>query len=119
MWTFFPTPGLGQRQAVGNADRFGYARRMSETPPAPPLPDSAATPEQAPTAAPPGPPAKWVVPPNPGEVIISEMTRNSYTMGQEIGEGHFGRVFGCVDIWGNKLAAKVMKPIGSYEKVKA
>jgi serine/threonine-protein kinase len=47
------------------------------------------------------------------------MTANTYTMGPEIGEGHFGRVFSCVDVWGNELAAKVMKPMGSYEKVKA
>jgi eukaryotic-like serine/threonine-protein kinase len=64
-------------------------------------------------------PAKLVIPPTPGEVITSEMTRNSYTMGQQIGEGHFGRAFSCVDVWGNELAAKVMKPVGSYEKVKA
>jgi eukaryotic-like serine/threonine-protein kinase len=47
------------------------------------------------------------------------MTRNSYTMGKQIGEGHFGQVFSCVDFWGNELAAKVMKPMGPYEKVKA
>lgn len=47
------------------------------------------------------------------------MTGNSYTMGTKIGEGHFGIVFGCVDVWGNELAAKVMKPLGSYEKVRA
>jgi serine/threonine protein kinase len=47
------------------------------------------------------------------------MTGNSYTMGEKIGEGHFGLVFSCVDVWGNQLAAKVMKAMGSYEKVKA
>lgn len=66
-----------------------------------------------------GPPSKWVVPPTPNEVITSDMTGNSYTMGEKIGEGHFGLVFSCVDVWGNQLAAKVMKPIGPYEKVKA
>jgi serine/threonine protein kinase len=63
-------------------------------------------------------PADWVVAPTPGEVITSEMTRNSYTMGAKIGEGHFGLVFSAVDVWGNDLAVKVMKPLGSYEKVK-
>jgi serine/threonine-protein kinase len=46
-------------------------------------------------------------------------TGNTYTMGEKIGEGHFGVVFGCVDVWGNSLAAKVLKPIGTYEKVRS
>jgi len=46
------------------------------------------------------------------------MTKNTYTMGQKIGEGHFGIVFSAADVWGNQLAVKVMKPLGSYEKVK-
>jgi hypothetical protein len=41
-------------------------------------------------------------------------------MGHKIGEGHFGVVFGCVDVWGNVLAAKIMKPLGrTYETVRA
>ena len=93
--------------------------RMPEPPaPTPPPAESDPTSEEACPLAPPGPPAKWVTPPTPGEVITSEMTGNTYTMGDQIGEGHFGRVFGCVDVWGNQLAAKVMKPLGSYEKVK-
>jgi serine/threonine protein kinase len=64
-------------------------------------------------------PADWVTPPTDGEVITSEATRNSYTMGQKIGEGHFGLVYACVDVWNNSLAAKVMKPLAPYEKVKA
>lgn len=63
-------------------------------------------------------PAEWVTPPKPGEVITSITTGNTYTMGEKIGEGHFGLVFGCVDVWENNLAAKVMKPLGPYEKVK-
>jgi serine/threonine protein kinase len=84
----------------------------ASVPAPPPEPDTTAE------LAPPIPPAKWVVPPTPGEVITSEMTRNSYTMGAKIGEGHFGHVFSAVDVWGNALAVKVMKPMGSYEKVK-
>jgi serine/threonine protein kinase len=72
-----------------------------------------------PPILPPGPPSDWVTPPTPGEVITSELTGNSYTMGDKIGEGHFGLVYGCVDVWNNELAAKVMKPLGPYEKVKA
>lgn len=66
-----------------------------------------------------GNPADWVTPPALGEVITSEATGNSYTMGDKIGEGHFGLVYSCVDVWGNDLAAKVLKPLGPYEKVKA
>lgn len=62
---------------------------------------------------------KTVVPPQPGEVITSLATGNTYTIGDQIGEGHFGVVFGCVDVWGNSLAAKVLKPIGTYERVRA
>lgn len=63
-------------------------------------------------------PADWVTPPIPGEVITSEVTGNTYTMGEKIGEGNFGIVYGCIDVWNNNLAAKVMKPSGPYEKVK-
>jgi len=64
-------------------------------------------------------PADWVTPPSEGEVITSEATGNSYTMGPKIGEGHFGLVYACVDGWNNNLAAKVMKPLAPYERVKA
>jgi serine/threonine-protein kinase len=60
-----------------------------------------------------------VIPPQPGEVITSLATGNTYTMGEQIGEGHFGVVFGCVDGWGNSLAAKVLKGIAPYETVRA
>ncbi len=65
------------------------------------------------------PPTKSVTEPTPGEIITSEATNNSYTMGEKIGEGYFGVVYGCVDVWNNELAAKVMKPLQSYEEVKA
>jgi serine/threonine protein kinase len=64
-------------------------------------------------------PADWVTPPVAGEIITSMATGNSYTMGQKIGEGFFGMVYACVDTRGNDLAAKVMKPLAPYEKVKA
>jgi serine/threonine-protein kinase len=52
-------------------------------------------------------------------MITSLATHNSYTIGERIGEGTFGVVFGCQDNWGNDLAAKVLKPLGTYEKVRA
>lgn len=68
---------------------------------------------------PPGAPLNWVTPPTVGEVITSEATGVSYTMGEKIGEGNFGFVYGCVDVWNNSLAAKVMKPLGPPEKIRA
>lgn len=65
------------------------------------------------------PPAKMAIPPSVGEVITSILTGNSYTMGEKIGEGNFGVVYACKDIWENDLAAKVLKPSDTYEKVKA
>jgi len=62
---------------------------------------------------------KHVVHPIPGEVITSLATQNSYTMGEKIGEGYFGVVYSCKDVWNNDLAAKVLKPITTYEGVKA
>lgn len=61
--------------------------------------------------------ARFAVPPSPGEVITSLATGTTYVIGQQIGEGSFGMVFGCTDGWRNDLAVKVMKPVGSYEEV--
>jgi len=73
--------------------------------------------QQAPTAV--TTPTKRVVPPQEGEVITSMATGNSYTMGTKIGEGNFGVVYSCKDVWNNDLAAKVLKPRGTYDAVKA
>lgn len=64
-------------------------------------------------------PSKRWMPPSVGETITSEVTRNSYTMGEKIGEGHFGFVYSCRDIWGNDLAAKILKPTRTYDEVQA
>jgi serine/threonine-protein kinase len=64
-------------------------------------------------------PEKRAIPPSKGEVITSLATGNTYTMGDFIGEGNFGVVYSCTDVWGNDLAAKVLKPISTYEGVKA
>lgn len=64
-------------------------------------------------------PVKRIVHPQQGEVITSMATGNTYTMGPKIGEGNFGIVYLCQDVWNNDLAAKVLKPIGTYDYVKA
>jgi serine/threonine-protein kinase len=63
-------------------------------------------------------PTKYAVQPSSGEAITSFLTGNTYTMGNKIGEGAFSTVYECKDVWQNDLAAKVLKPIGTYEKVK-
>ncbi len=74
----------------------------------------------APQPAVPPLPSKQVIFPSPGEVITSSATRNTYTIGNKIGEGNFGVVFSCKDVWENELAVKVMKPVGrTYEQVRA
>jgi eukaryotic-like serine/threonine-protein kinase len=65
------------------------------------------------------PPAALVIPPNPGETVTSELTNNTYTMGGKIGEGFFGLVFSCVDIWNNQLAVKVLKGTAPYGVIEA
>lgn len=69
--------------------------------------------------SPPSPPAALVIPPNPGETITSELTRNTYTMGEKIGEGFFGLVYSCVDVWKNHLAVKVLKGHAPYQIIEA
>lgn len=64
-------------------------------------------------------PTNWVTAPTYGELITSETTGNTYTMGEKIGEGNFGLVYSCLDVWNNNLAAKILKPLGPYEKVRA
>lgn len=62
--------------------------------------------------------SKVAVHPSEGDAITSLSTGNTYTIGNPIGEGSFAVVYSCKDIWDNDLAAKVLKPIGTYEKVK-
>jgi eukaryotic-like serine/threonine-protein kinase len=62
-------------------------------------------------------PAALVIPPKPGDKITSELTGNTYTMGEKIGEGFFGLVYSCEDVWNNNLAVKVLKPNASYEVI--
>lgn len=64
-------------------------------------------------------PARTAIAPQAGEVITSVATGNTFIMGEKIGEGFFGVVYACKDVWDNDLAAKVLKPIGTYETVRA
>lgn len=56
--------------------------------------------------------------PQVGQTITSSMTLSTYTIGDRIGEGHFGHVYACRDHWENDLVAKVLKPIASHETIK-
>lgn len=47
-----------------------------------------------------------------GAQITSEGTLNTYTIGYFVGEGSFGAVYNCSDVWGNELVAKILKPNG-------
>jgi len=88
------------------------------SPPSAPLPE-AQPPELQAAAGATTPEDKFAVPPTPGETIISNLTGSTYTIGDLIGEGSFGTVYGCVDDWNNLLAAKVLKPTKTYDQVKA
>jgi serine/threonine protein kinase len=58
--------------------------------------------------------------PAAGVAITSAITGNTYTIGNVIGEGSFGIVYECVDVWRNSLVAKVLKPpLGSTNTAEA
>lgn len=62
----------------------------------------------APTlAAPPPRPAHL---PKPGTVVAAPQSRNTFTIGEKIGEGFHSHEFACTDAWYNDLVAKVLKP---------
>lgn len=63
-------------------------------------------------------PVPVFTPPAAGELITSEATRNTYKIGELIGEGNFGYVYECTDTWDNELAVKILKPRGSYEQIR-
>jgi serine/threonine protein kinase len=96
---------------------------MSDAPQpiAPPMPvEQAATAPQAvaqPAAATPS--TKTFTPPTEGEAITSLASKITYIIGSQIGEGHFGIVYSCIDEWNNELAAKVLKPNAPYQEVLA
>jgi len=56
-------------------------------------------------------------PPHKGLVITSFNTKTTYLIGDYLGEGSFGTVYGVTDVWKNDLAVKVRKPNGKYEQV--
>jgi len=55
-------------------------------------------------------------PPAPGTIVHSE--RNAYRIGAPLGQGAFGMVYECQDVWDNALVAKVLTPTGTYEEVR-
>ena len=60
---------------------------------------------------------KRFTPPSEGEEITTH--GRSYRLGKALGNGHFGAVFECTDVWGNELVAKVLLPQKrSYETVR-
>jgi serine/threonine protein kinase len=52
-----------------------------------------------------------------GTVIRSPHNRRVYTIGVPIGSGSFSVVYGAEDNWGNKLAVKVFRGLGTYEEI--
>lgn len=52
-----------------------------------------------------------------GEII--QNGDSIYQLGSELGQGYFGKVYECVDQWGNDLVAKVLVPRSeTYDQVK-
>ena len=51
--------------------------------------------------------------------ITSEANGNTYSIGYLLGEGAFGYVYEAEDVWKNSLAAKILKPRGTYEEIRA
>jgi serine/threonine protein kinase len=45
-----------------------------------------------------------------GTAITSQVTGNTYLFEHKLGEGNFGVVFACTDVWDNQLVAKILKP---------
>jgi serine/threonine-protein kinase len=56
--------------------------------------------------------------PTAGELITSNDTGITYSIGSKIGEGNFGYVYDCSDTWDNQLSVKVLKPSGTYEQIR-
>ena len=56
--------------------------------------------------------------PRLGERIDCKETHNSFVIGEMIGEGNFSKVYSAIDVWGNDVAVKVLKPKGTYEAVR-
>ena len=57
-------------------------------------------------------------PPVNGVKITCDTTGNTYTIADFIGGGQFGMVYSCTDVWQNQLAAKVLRPRGTYDEIK-
>jgi serine/threonine-protein kinase len=53
-----------------------------------------------------------------GTQITSLNTHNTYTFGEQIGEGFFSDVYECTDVWKNDLAVKVLKPLRTVDELR-
>lgn len=63
------------------------------------------------------PPPRTFTPPAEGYRIVNE--GRTYVLGEELGEGYFGKVYACTDDWANELVAKVLLPRNRpYEEVR-
>jgi len=62
------------------------------------------------------PPVRQLILPTYGQTITSQPTGHTYTVGMQIGEGYFSRVFKGTDEFDDKVAIKVLKPRGTYEQ---
>lgn len=70
-------------------------------------------------AAQPELPLEQFTQPVKGLQITSESNGNTYVIGDLLGEGAFGYVYEAEDVWRNSLAAKILKPRGTYEEIRA
>ena len=55
--------------------------------------------------------------PTPGEQITSAETGVTYQVGPFLGSGAFGVVYECSDQWGDRLVAKVLRPVAPPEEM--
>lgn len=62
------------------------------------------------------PPVRQLILPTYGQTTTSQPTGHTYTVGMQIGQGHFSHVFKGTDEFDDKVAIKVLKPRGTYEQ---
>jgi serine/threonine-protein kinase len=62
-------------------------------------------------------PPRFNLPPRKNPI---EYNGHTYIIGNFIGSGYFGKVYGCRDEWGNELVAKIISPkLGQYQQILA
>lgn len=58
------------------------------------------------------------VPVSPGESVRSPLTGTTYHIGEYVGAGNFGVVWGCTDPFGTELVIKLLKPLQPIERLR-